>query len=61
MKKYETSKPIAVSFAQWIRDKAVADGAPKLLLRLDMKRYTIEELFDMYSLIDGHCEIKEVK
>lgn len=42
---------MAVSFAKWLRDNTVADGAPKLLLRLDMKRYTIEELYDLYTLI----------
>ena len=42
---------MAVSFAKWLRDNTVADGAPKLLLRVDMKRYTIEELYDLYTLI----------
>ena len=42
---------MAVSFAKWLRDNTVNDGAPKLLLRLDMKRYTIEELYDLYTLI----------
>jgi hypothetical protein len=41
----------AVSFAKWLRDNTVADGAPKLLFRPDMKRYTIEELYDFYILI----------
>jgi len=42
---------MAVSFAKWLRDNTVTDDAPKLLLRLDMKRYTIEELYDLYTLI----------
>ena len=42
---------MAVSFAKWLRDKTVADGSPKLLLRSDIKRYTIEELYDLYTLI----------
>jgi hypothetical protein len=42
---------MSISFAKWLRDNTVADGAPKLLLRLDMKRYTIEELYDLYVLI----------
>ena len=41
----------AISFAKWLRDNTVADDAPKLLLRLDMKQYTIEELYDLYMLI----------
>lgn len=42
---------MAISFAKWLRDNTVTDDAPKLLLRLDMKRYTIEELYDLYTLI----------
>ena len=42
---------MAVSFIKWLRDNTVTDGEPKLLLRLDMKRYTIEELYDLYTLI----------
>ena len=41
----------AVSFAKWLRDNTVADGAPKLLFRTEMKRYTIEELYDLYTLM----------
>jgi len=42
---------MAVAFAKWLRDNTVADGAPKLLFSPDMKRYTIEELYDLYTLI----------
>jgi hypothetical protein len=42
---------MAVAFAKWLRDNTVADGAPKLLFRPEMKRYTIEELYDLYTLI----------
>jgi hypothetical protein len=42
---------VAVAFAKWLRDNTVADGATKLLFRPDMKRYTIEELYDLYNLI----------
>lgn len=44
------SAVMAISFTKWLRDNTVADGEPKLLLRLDMKRYTIEELYDLYTL-----------
>lgn len=40
---------MSVSFAKWLRDNTVSDGAPKLLFRPDMKRYTIEELYDLYQ------------
>ena len=49
--KLPVMRMMAVSFAKWLRDNTVADGAPKLLFRLDMKRYTIEELYDLYTLI----------
>ena len=51
LRKHAVMRMMAVSFAKWLRDNTVADGAPKLLLRLDMKRYTIEELYDLYTLI----------
>ena len=47
----EVESMMAVAFAKWLRDNTVADGAPKLLFRPDMKRYTIEELYDLYTLI----------
>lgn len=47
----DVMRMMVVPFAKWLRDNTVADGAPKLLLRLDMKRYTIEELYDLYTLI----------
>ena len=42
---------MAVSFAKWLRNNTIADGAPKLLLRSNMKRYTIEELYDLYTML----------
>jgi len=47
----DVSGMMAVAFAKWLRDNTVADGAPKLLLKSDIKRYTIEELYDLYTLI----------
>ena len=47
----DVMRMMAVAFAKWLRDNTVADGAPKLLFRPDMKRYTIEELYDLYTLI----------
>jgi hypothetical protein len=41
----------AKAFAKWLRDNTVADGSPKLVRRLDMKRYTMEELYDIYKSI----------
>lgn len=43
-------KQKATLFAEWLRNNTVADDAPKLLFRPDMKRYTIEELYDLYVL-----------
>lgn len=40
---------LAKAFAKWLRDNAVADGSPKLVRILDMKRYTMEELYDIYK------------
>jgi len=51
LRKTDVMRMMAVPFAKWLRDNTVADGAPKLLLRLDMKRYTIEELYYLYTLI----------
>lgn len=48
----ETTRSVrttAILFAKWVRDHTIADGSPKLLLRADMKRYTIEELYYIYT------------
>lgn len=46
-----SERTTAILFAKWVRDHTIADGAPKLLLRVNMKRYTIEELYDIYTSI----------
>jgi len=46
--------PESVSFAKWLRDNTIADGAPKLhflnykKINPEKSRYTIEELYEVF-------------